>query len=155
VILGALVVGGPVRKAICASAAIPGVFEPVVYQEKLLVDGGVLSHLGPEVARYMGASVIIGVNLAKQRSQFDQESPGMMTCILASIGIMGDELARLNRDRFDVLIERDVGNVGIMDFDHKGELREAGMAAPQKEMPKIKALSQQLDSDNWVQCFGC
>ena len=131
---------GPIREAICASAAIPGVFEPVPYNGMFLVDGAVLGNLAPEVARDLGADVIIGVNIAKQRTRFDQEPPGVLTTILESIGIMGDELVRLNRDRFDVLIEPDVGSIGVMDFEHKRELMEAGMAGARQAMPKIQEL---------------
>lgn len=131
---------GPVREAICASSALPGVFEPVVYGEKLLVDGGVLGNLPPEVAEELGADVVVGVNIAKQRSDFSQEPPGLLTVILESIGIMGDELVRMNRDRFDVLIQPEVGNVGIMDFDRKRELMESGRQAAQKEIPRIKEI---------------
>lgn len=131
---------GPIREAICASSALPGVFEPVVYGEKLLVDGGVLGNLPPEVAEELGADVVVGVNIAKQRSDFSQEPPGLLTVILESIGIMGDELVRMNRDRFDVLIQPEVGNVGIMDFDRKRELMESGRQAAQKEIPRIKEI---------------
>lgn len=131
---------GPLREAICASAAIPGVFAPVPLQGKLLVDGGVMGNLAPEVARQMGATIVIGTNVAKQRSPFDQEDPGPLATILESISIMGDELVHQKRDQFDVLIEPEVGNIGTMDFDHKKELLEAGIAAARLQMPAIKAL---------------
>jgi NTE family protein len=131
---------GPVREAVCASAALPGVFEPVPWTERLLVDGGVMGNLPPEVAEDLGADVIVGVNIPKGRSEFSGEPPGPLGVIIESIGIMGDELIRLNRSRFDALIEPDVGSVGIMDFDHKKELMEAGRQAARKEIPRIRAL---------------
>jgi len=131
---------GPLREAICASAAIPGVFAPVPLQGKMLVDGGVMGNLAPEVARQLGATIVIGANIAKQRSPFDQEEPGPLATILESISIMGDELVRQKRDQFDVLIEPQVGSIGTLDFDHKKELLEAGIAAAQQQMPAIRAL---------------
>lgn len=131
---------GPLREAVRASTALPGVFEPIPWGEKLLVDGGVLGNLPPEVAEDLGADVIVGVNIAKGRSEFETEPPGPLAVILESIGIMGDELIRLNRSRFDVLIEPEVGTVGLMDFDHKKELMEAGRQAARKEIPNIRAL---------------
>lgn len=131
---------GPVREAICASTALPGVFEPVLLGDKLLVDGGVLGSLPPEVAEELGADVIVGVNVAKKRSDLGEEPPGMLSVILDSIAVMGDELVRLNRERFDVLIEPEVGSVGIMDFDRKRELMEAGRQAAQREIPRIKEI---------------
>lgn len=131
---------GPLKEAVRASTALPGVFEPVPWGEKLLVDGGVLGNLPPEVARDLGADVVVGVNIAKGRSEFKGEPPGPLAVILESIGIMGDELIRLNRSKFDVLIEPEVGSVGIMDFEHKKELMEAGRQAARKEIPNIRSL---------------
>lgn len=131
---------GPLKEAVRASTALPGVFEPIPWGEKLLVDGGVLGNLPPDVAEDLGADVIVGVNIAKGRSEFQADSPGPLAVILESIGIMGDELIRLNRARFDVLIEPEVGSVGLMDFDHKKELMEAGRQAARKEIPKIRTL---------------
>ncbi len=131
---------GPLKEAVRASTALPGVFEPIPWGDKLLVDGGVLGNLPPEVAEDLGADVIVGVNIARGRSEFKAEPPGPLAVILESIGIMGDELIRLNRSRFDVLIEPEVGTVGLMDFDRKKELMEAGRQAARKEIPNIRAL---------------
>lgn len=129
---------GPIRDAVRASAAIPGVFPPVPYQDKLLVDGGVLGNLAPQVARDHGATLVIGVNLAKGGNHLAGEQPSALNIILGSIEIMGEELVRLNRDGFDVLIEPQVGGVGITDFTRKRELIEAGRQAARLAIPEIK-----------------
>lgn len=45
---------GPVAKAVRASSAIPGVFQPVEHQGRLLVDGGVIDNIPVSVARERG-----------------------------------------------------------------------------------------------------
>lgn len=86
----------------------------------------------------MGADVIIGVSIAKDRKQFTGGTPDALTVILESIAIMGDEIIRLNRDEMDFLIEPEVGDVGITDFSKKKELIEAGRKATRKYVSKIK-----------------
>ena len=46
-----------------ASMAIPGVFTPVMYEGKTLVDGGIVNNFPVLDAKDMGADIVIGVNL--------------------------------------------------------------------------------------------
>lgn len=54
---------GPVARAVLASCSIPGIFEPLEHEGRLLVDGGVLNNLPTDVCREMGADVVLGVDL--------------------------------------------------------------------------------------------
>lgn len=54
---------GPLAKAIRASASIPGVFHPVRWDGRLLVDGGLVDPLPIRVCRQLGADVVIGVDV--------------------------------------------------------------------------------------------
>ncbi|GAB4482285.1 MAG: hypothetical protein Kow00124_30980 [Anaerolineae bacterium] len=54
---------GSVVDAVRATGAFPGVFEPVVMGQRHLTDGGVLNNLPVDVARALGAEVVIGVSV--------------------------------------------------------------------------------------------
>lgn len=54
---------GNVFMAVRASMSIPGVFTPVFYQNKLLVDGGVLNDIPVDLCRELGAEVQVAVDL--------------------------------------------------------------------------------------------
>lgn len=54
---------GVLATAMRASMAIPGVFTPVRIDDKILVDGGMKNNFPTNVARAMGADVIIGVDV--------------------------------------------------------------------------------------------
>lgn len=54
---------GNIVTAIRASMAIPSVFTPVQYDDKLLVDGGVVNNFPVLDAKKMGAEYMIGVNV--------------------------------------------------------------------------------------------
>lgn len=133
---------GLIRDAVRASASIPGIFPPVPYGDKLLVDGGVLGNLAPQVARDLGANVVIGVSLSNGREGLSAAPPTAVNVVLESLEIMGDEMIRLTRDKFDVLIEPKVGNIGVTDFSQKREMIEAGRQAAKLAMPEIKRLLQ-------------
>lgn len=54
---------GDVAKAVQASIAIPLIFKPIEYDEKLLVDGGLLNPLPVNRVYEMGADIVIAVNV--------------------------------------------------------------------------------------------
>jgi NTE family protein len=54
---------GPVARAVQASSSIPGIFEPTTIGGKILVDGGVINNVPSDVAREMGAGIVIAVDL--------------------------------------------------------------------------------------------
>lgn len=61
---------GDIAKAICASCTLPGVFEPQVWGNKILVDGGIVNIVPGNVARDAGMDVVIGVDLRATRHVF-------------------------------------------------------------------------------------
>ncbi len=54
---------GRVLDALRASISVPGVFVPVRYHDTVLIDGGVANPLPVDVAKGMGAGIVIAVNL--------------------------------------------------------------------------------------------
>lgn len=60
---------GDIASAVQASLSLPGVFPPVRIGKKLLVDGGVVNPTPINVAREMGASTIIAVDLVMQKNR--------------------------------------------------------------------------------------
>ena len=128
---------GPVARAVRASSAIPGVFNPVDFQGKLLVDGGVVDNIPASVAREKGADIVIAVDIGEQVVNFNIAD--LIDVMLQSITIMGAENAKTKRKEADVLIAPAVGNVGMLDFTQKKRCMQAGIEATLKVMPELKA----------------
>lgn len=57
---------GILAQSIRASMSIPGVFSPIKIHDMTLVDGGLTNNFPADVARGMGADIIIGVTLQKE-----------------------------------------------------------------------------------------
>jgi NTE family protein len=60
---------GKLSKAMRASMAIPGIFKPVAVGDLSLVDGGMLNNLPTDVARRMGADIIIAIDLQQEKQK--------------------------------------------------------------------------------------
>ncbi len=57
---------GPILPAARASCAIPGLFSPVQFEERWMLDGGLVNPVPVSACRAMGADVVIAVNLNTQ-----------------------------------------------------------------------------------------
>ncbi len=57
---------GPVLKAARASCALPGLFSPVRYEQRWMLDGGLVNPVPVSACRAHGADVVIAVNLNAQ-----------------------------------------------------------------------------------------
>lgn len=134
---------GPLPPAIRASCAIPGVFQPVELQGRLLVDGGIVDNLPIAVAREKGADIVIAVDVSPNVSNFNITN--LVDVTLQAVTIMASENVRHRRQDADVLIAPAVGDVAMMDFSQKKRLMQAGMDATRAAVPALrKAL------DDWA-----
>lgn len=62
---------GSVLEGIRATSAVPGLFPPVRRGEQLLVDGGVLDNLPADVARELGADIVIAVDVSSDEQTIE------------------------------------------------------------------------------------
>jgi predicted acylesterase/phospholipase RssA len=61
---------GDLARAICASCALPFIFEPIPWGNRLLVDGGVAGVVPGSAARKAGMDIVIGVDLSAKTYVF-------------------------------------------------------------------------------------
>ena len=107
--------GGDVALAMRSTMSIPGLFNPVRYKGMVLADGGMRNNFPTDLARAMGADIIIGVVL----SQVD-ESNIRVNNIGDIISQMIDMLSREAYDKgiaeADVCIRPDLKGYDMMSF---------------------------------------
>jgi NTE family protein len=127
---------GSVARAVRASSAIPGVFNPVDHQGKLLVDGGVVDNIPISAARAKGADIVIAVDISENVANFNITN--VVDVMLQAVTIMASENTKYKKKDADVLISPAVGNVGTFDFTQKKRCMQAGIDAAQKAIPEIK-----------------
>lgn len=94
---------GSVVKAVHASCAIPGVFQPVDYMGKLMVDGGVTDNIPISVAHDMGADIVIAVDISENITNFNITN--IIDVMIQSINIMFSENVANKRKDADIIIK--------------------------------------------------
>ena len=63
---------GLINDALRATASVPGWFEPVILDGKVLVDGGLANIVPVRAVKQMGADIVIGVDIASARHLYSQ-----------------------------------------------------------------------------------
>ncbi len=129
---------GPLDRAVRISCALPGVFQPVEHEGRLLVDGGVIEAVPAATARDLGAEVVIAVDIGKTVENFAIDS--ILDVVLQAYNIESFEKERYKKREADVLISPQVGDIGILDFSQKKRCMEAGIEATRAVLPEIRKL---------------
>ena len=108
---------GVLSTAMRASMAIPGVFTPVRLDSMVLVDGGVVNNYPVNVAKQMGADVIIGVDVQSELKPANElENAGAILSQL--IDLMGQDNYLKNLKETDVLIKVNVKGYSAASFSN-------------------------------------
>ena len=134
---------GSLITAMRASMSVPGGMAPVAIGNRQLVDGGLVRNLPVDVARSMGAEIIIAVNLGTPLLR-----PEQITSVLSVTGQMINILTEQNVRRSlaeltpqDVLIEPELGDFSAGDFDNLTKTVPIGEAGARKVADRLRALS--------------
>jgi len=128
---------GSVARAIRASAAIPGVFQPVKHQGKILVDGGVVDNIPISVARAKGADIVIAVDISGNLG--NTNITNLLDVSLQATNIMFALNVEQARKDADVLITpAGIGDIGMLDFSQKKRCMQAGIETTKQAMPAIR-----------------
>ena len=135
---------GSLARAIRASAAIPGVFQPVKHEGKILVDGGVVDNIPISVAKAKGADIVIAVDISANVA--NTNITNLLDVTLQATNIMFALNVEQSKKNADVLIApAGIGDVAMLDFTQKKRCMQAGIEATQKAMPAIHKVI-----DAWV-----
>ena len=135
---------GLVARAVRASSAIPGVFQPVHHQGKFLVDGGVVDNIPISVAKARGADLVIAVDISGNLG--NPNITNLLGVTLQAMNIMFALNVEHSKRNADVLITpAGIGDVGMLDFTQKKRCMQAGIEATQKAIPAIRK-----SIDAWV-----
>ena len=127
---------GSIARAVRASSAIPGVFQPVSHMGKILVDGGVVDNIPISVARAKGADVVVAVDISENVG--NTNITNLVDVMLQAANIMFALNVEHSKRDADVLIAPNVGDVGMLDFGQKKRCMQAGIDAGRAAVPEIR-----------------
>src|SRR5216683_103399 len=127
---------GAIAPPLRASCAYPGLFLPIQYEERTLVDGFLTAPVPIEGALLLGADIIIAVYLESA----NVEEPRTFTDVLSrAFNIVQRHSDLAWRTQADVIIEPDVKPFVWDDFSKTPDMIAAGETATLAALPQIRA----------------
>lgn len=134
---------GDLARAMRASMSVPGVIAPEEIGGQMLLDGGLVRNLPVDVARAMGADIVIAVNLGTKLLKRD-DLQSVVGVSLQMINILTEQNVRQSlaelTDR-DILIEPELEGFSAIDFNRSGDIVPRGEAAARRVLERLRALS--------------
>lgn len=139
---------GDVALAVRASATVPGIFEPVEYRHRYLVDGGLVDNVPTDVARFLGSDFTIAVTAA---GDFSKNSVSNVFMVLTqAIYIQGKLLEQKNLGSADIVIQPNVSGVSSINLGSIDECIEEGIDSAKKSVYGLKQKLIDRTSDYYL-----
>jgi len=138
---------GSLSTAIRASMAVPAAVNPVEIDGRLLVDGGVSRNLPVDVARSLGADIVIAVNIGTPLLK-REEITSLVSVSEQMLRILTDANVQRSITELtarDILVAPDLGTVGSADFDRLPEAVQSGEAAARALAARLAPLALSED----------
>lgn len=127
---------GHLAEAVTASGALPSLFQPVIIDGKILIDGGVTNNFPVEELRDKGMDIIIGVDV--QDVLKDRESLKSAPDILMQINNFRTINAMKNKVSLtDIYIKPDITNFSVISFNEGDDIIANGEAAARANMSQL------------------
>jgi len=108
---------GPVRPALAASLAIPGLIRPVVHAGHTLVDGGAVNPLPFDLLRSR-ADIVLAVDITGGHGNETRGVPAPFEAMFATLQIMASSIVgeKLKAGAPDILIRPNVHDFRVLEF---------------------------------------
>ena len=159
---------GKLYKAILATGALPGFFEPVSMKNMYLVDGGVVNNVPGDVLKKQGIDMVIAVDVTPEREvhlsparEVTERIPLeqnifrrvllhakqlksrfgtilLPRIIMRVIAIEGLEITRNKSRYFDIHIKPNLEDFDLFDFSRLREIVDIGEQTGRQEIAKIQ-----------------
>ena len=139
---------GDLLRAVRASMSVPGIFPPVEWDDRLLVDGGVLNNLPVDLARALGTRIVVAVDVGLDpRNEDIWQSTRLPRLAMhmwraASVMMARNTATKLTQSPPDLLIRPPLPPrvTSVAGFRRAEQLIQAGEQAAQQALPRLVEL---------------
>ena len=130
---------GKLAEAVTASAALPSLFQPVIIEDKILIDGGVTNNFPVEELRAKGMDIIIGVDVQDELKDREtlKSAPDILVQInnFRTINAMKDKIPLV-----DIYVKPDITNFSVISFSEGQDIIANGEAAARTTLKDLQRL---------------
>jgi NTE family protein len=139
---------GSLSSSLRATMAIPGIFAPIEIDGRILADGGLVNNIPTNVAKAMGADIVLVINIETQLSGRDSldSLPGVLA---QALNVATVDNSRRSLQQADLIIAPDLAEYSTGDFSKYQEIIRLGFEGARAKAAILKGLS--LDDTAWQQ----
>ena len=133
----------PLFMTMRASLAVPGVFAPIRINDRLVVDGGLVRNLPVDLARSMGADIVIAVNVGTPLAP-ESELQSAVGVAQQMLNILTEQNVQRSLKELapqDILVSPDLSTITFLDFRAYERAIRAGEEAARKLAPRLAPLA--------------
>jgi NTE family protein len=135
---------GSIAEAMRASMSIPGLFSPYEAQGRSLVDGGIADNMPVDIARGMGADIVIAVECRTHSPTSPEELRSSLEITNQTANLFVEENMKPSRADADLLIRPDLSSFNRMSYTEAAALVAKGESETQSAGPAIRALALRI-----------
>ena len=139
---------GPLSLALRSTMSLPGIFTPVRTGDHVYADGGLLNNIPIDVAKEMGADIVIGIHL--------ETEPLSPTTPLSSFAVLGQSISVMiaanelrSMEQADVLVTVPLQKYNALDYGAAAAIMKAGYDAAAAKAKVLSAFS--VSEEEWQQ----
>ncbi|WP_405609830.1 patatin-like phospholipase family protein [Polaribacter sp. Asnod1-A03] len=132
---------GSLPLALRASGSFPTLLNPVVLDDKLLVDGGLANNFPVSIMKAKGIDLVIGVDVEGKLNKKDKLNSAVDILSQLVNYQMYNKTDKEKKD-IDIYIHPDTYGFGVVDFDKKEEILEKGTIEGAKFTEVFKELAE-------------
>lgn len=107
---------GSLNLAMRSTMSIPGLFTPVRTQGMVLADGGMRNNFPVDLARQMGADIIIGIDLSTS-SKNASEIRNLADILMQGVDMLASDAFQRNVEKVSVYIHPDLEGYNMLSFN--------------------------------------
>ncbi len=130
---------GDLATIVAGSCAIPGVFMPVKYKDKVLIDGGVVNNVPSDVLKMNGCDFVVTIDCNHTRGG-GTPSNSMITQFITSVGIMMAKNSKKGLGMSNIIISPNTENFHSLKIANIEELVEEGYRATMEMIDEVEKL---------------
>lgn len=140
---------GYLPRAITASGALPSVFSPVVINDVMMIDGGVVNNYPVDEVRAKGMDVIIGVDVQDSlRARAELKSGFDVLVQLNNFHTIKD--MREKREKTDVYLNPSIEEFTVISFNEGQKIIDAGEKEAKAAISELKVIANKQQKINKV-----
>ncbi|MCR9260144.1 MAG: patatin-like phospholipase family protein [Pseudomonadaceae bacterium] len=132
---------GALLPAIKASMALPGVFDPVILENRVLIDGGTVNPV-PYDQLSAECDIVIGIDVSGERSIPEAMTPGYFATIFNAAKVMQQAIMteKLRHEKPEIYLSPRIVDIRALEFYRASEVFEQARPAKQELKQQLSKL---------------